>query len=98
MAIETLLDVYLAVAGSQRCAWGSRDGLKSIKECQFRHEIDILTLMLTRGRRCQIAGLTSKMRCPSCGSPRVAIAISMDGDSVVERRVKLLAGPRAVSR
>lgn len=96
MAIETLLDVYLAGGRlSMRCAWGSREGLKSIRECRFHHEIDILTLMITRGRRCPIVGLANKMRCPACGSPRVAIAISMDGDSVVARNVKLMAGPRA---
>ena len=44
-----------------RCAYGGREGLKSIRECTFRYEPDLLTLMITRGRRCEIVDL--KRRC-----------------------------------
>ena len=27
-----------------RCAWGNRDGLKSIKQCMYRRELDFETL------------------------------------------------------
>ena len=30
-----------------RCAWGKRDGMKSIRECTFNARLDLLTL---RGR------------------------------------------------
>ena len=32
------------------CAWGKRDGMKSIRECVARVTIDLETLVWTRGR------------------------------------------------
>jgi hypothetical protein len=32
-----------------RCAFGKRDAMKSIRECQYRQELDFETLVCTRG-------------------------------------------------
>lgn len=63
------LDWKLTVA----CRWGKRDGMKSIRECQYRHDLDLLTLVWTRGRAFPLAGLETRMRCPRCGSRRVSV-------------------------
>ena len=56
------------------CAWGKRDGMKSIRECTARVEIDLETLVWTRGRDFPIARLDSRMKCLRCGSRRVMVA------------------------
>ncbi|WP_221151610.1 hypothetical protein [Rhizobium binae] len=57
-----------------RCAWGRREGLKSVRECRWKHPLDIVTLVATRGRDFPLSMLSQRMRCPVCGSRRVAIA------------------------
>jgi hypothetical protein len=59
---------------SARCAWGGREGLKSVRECSWKHKLDVVTLVATRGRDFPLAMLSQRMRCPVCGSRRVAIA------------------------
>ncbi|WP_221133385.1 hypothetical protein [Rhizobium lentis] len=59
---------------SARCAFGRREGLKSVRECQWKHKLDLVTLVATRGRDFPLAMLSQRMRCPVCGSRRVAIA------------------------
>lgn len=81
MAIETLWELYTASGSAHfRCAWGRRAGLKTIRECGFRYQIDIMSLMLTRGRSCLLADLEfDRMRCPMCGSKRYQIAFTLPG-------------------
>lgn len=33
-----------------RCAYGNREGLKSIRRCSWSYELDLPTLVATRGR------------------------------------------------
>jgi hypothetical protein len=33
-----------------RCAWGKREGMKHIRECVYAAELDLQTLVWTRGR------------------------------------------------
>jgi len=74
MAIENLFGLYQAGGRLHtRCAWGRREGLKSVRECFFRYEPDLMSLMITRGRRCELADIKSKMRCPMCGSWRLTV-------------------------
>jgi hypothetical protein len=56
-----------------RCAHGTRDGLKSIRECQHRYELDLETLVWTRGPNFPISRLESMLMCTSCGSRRVRL-------------------------
>jgi len=39
-----------------RCAWGWREGLKSVRECGWKHTLDIVTLVATRGRDFEATG------------------------------------------
>jgi hypothetical protein len=80
MAIETVRDVWMAGGKIHfRCTWGRRAGLKTVRECGFRYEIDLMTFMITRGRACLIADLGQKVRCPMCGSKSVSIGITLPG-------------------
>ena len=56
-----------------RCAHGKRDGMKSIRECSYRQELNLETLVWTRGRAFPLAWLPERLRCPRCGSRRVAL-------------------------
>jgi hypothetical protein len=80
MPVETLYDLYRARGRLHvRCDWGRREGMRSVRECAFRCEPDLLTLMLTHGRRCELANLKGKMRCPQCGSWRVLVSWTLPG-------------------
>ena len=58
------------------CRFGKREGMKSIRECTARADIDLQTLVWTRGRDFPIARLDSRMKCPRCGSRRVMVAFA----------------------
>ncbi|WP_221097493.1 hypothetical protein [Rhizobium binae] len=63
-----------------RCAWGRREGLKSVRECRWKHPLDTVTLVATRGRVFPLSMLSQRMRCPVCGSRRVAIAYLLEAE------------------
>ena len=74
MAVETLGDAFsLGWRVTMRCAWGNRDGLKSIRECIYQKELDMETLVATRGKAFPLSRLESRLRCPRCGSRRVMV-------------------------
>lgn len=78
MQIETIGDALdHGVRIHMRCAWGKRDGLKSIRACIFRAELDVMTLVCTRGRPFPISMLATRMRCPECRSRRVFIRLEI---------------------
>ena len=50
MPVETLGEAfYSGWRISVRCACGKRDGMKSRRECLYRRELDLETLVWTRG-------------------------------------------------
>ena len=55
-----------------RCAQGKRSGMKSIRECLCDAELDMASLVWTRGRNFPIAMLAERLQCPKCGSRRVS--------------------------
>jgi hypothetical protein len=60
-----------------RCAWGkAREGLQSPKECRYRAELDLATLVWTRGRGFPLSMLGARLRCPMCGSRQVTVMYS----------------------
>jgi hypothetical protein len=61
---------YNAMRLGQR---GNRDGMKSIRSCTYRKELDVETLVATRGRDFPISRLETRLRCPRCGSRRVVV-------------------------
>ena len=80
MEIENLGDVWQAGGRLYvRCNKPRRDGLKSVRACGRRHELELHTLVWTRGRAFPISMLSSRMRCPKCGSREVAVRLMLPG-------------------
>lgn len=74
MEIETLGDAFTYGATAwMACAFGPREGLKSIRQCNYRKDLDMETLVCTRGRGFPMAQLAERLRCPRCGSRRVRV-------------------------
>jgi hypothetical protein len=74
MPIESLGEAfYSGWRVSVRCAWGKRDGMKSRRECLYRRELDLETLVWTRGPDFPLARLENRLMCPRCGSRRVVV-------------------------
>lgn len=74
MSVETLGEALRAGWRLQvRCALGKRDGLKSIRECQREAELDLASVVWTRGPNFPIARMGERLMCPGCGSRRVVV-------------------------
>ena len=74
MAVETLDDAWnLGWRVHMHRALGPRAGMKSIRECHYRRELDFETLICTRGRDFPLALLASRLKCPRCGSRKVSV-------------------------
>lgn len=75
MEIETLGD---ALAHDMRvwmaCAFGPyTKGLQRGRECNFRLNLDLETLVATRGRDFPVARLGERLRCRRCGSRAIRV-------------------------
>ena len=74
MSVETLGEAWrLGWRVTARCAFGNRDGMKSIRQCIYRSELDMKTLVWTRGPNFPLSRLESRLMCPECGSRRVSL-------------------------
>jgi hypothetical protein len=74
MAVETIGEAFsLGWRVHMRCSWGPRDGMKRVRECAFRCELDLQTLMCTRGAAMPLSLLPERLKCPRCGSRRVSL-------------------------
>ncbi len=74
MAVETLGEAFsLGWRVTARCALGREDHRKSSRECTFREELDMATLVWTRGRDFPLSRLESRLRCPRCGSRNIVV-------------------------
>ena len=56
-----------------RCAWGKREGMKTKRECTYTRELDLETLIWTRGPNFPLSSLDGRLMCPRCRSRRVAV-------------------------
>ena len=72
---------------SVACAFGKRDGMKSIRECVASVDLDLKTLVWTRGRDFPIDMLATRMKCIRCGSRRVRVLYSGPTNSSAARAV-----------
>ena len=78
MSVETLGEALSAGWRIKvRCAWGRRDAMKRIRECVFGGELDLQTLIWTRGKDFSLTMLESRLKCPRCGSRRVRVACTV---------------------
>src|SRR4051794_30682986 len=74
MSVKTLGEAWrLGWRVTARCAFGNRDGMKSIRQCIYRSELDMKTLVWTRGPNFPLSRLESRLMCPECGSRRVSL-------------------------
>jgi hypothetical protein len=74
MLVETLGEALsLGWRVHMRCARPMHDRMKSTRECVFRCELDMETLVCTRGRAFPLARLAERLRCPRCGSRQVSV-------------------------
>jgi hypothetical protein len=77
MAVETLADALNA--GWRvlvRCNGAGRiDGpqSRSSRECTYRAELDVESLVWTRGAAFPLRMLAERLRCPRCGSRRIRV-------------------------
>jgi hypothetical protein len=80
MPVETLgeaLDLSWSV--HMRCLHDGKEGLKHRRDCNFRRELDLETLVCTRGRAFPLGRLAERLRCPRCGCRRVAVMFGPPG-------------------
>jgi hypothetical protein len=63
-----------------RCLWDGREGLKHKRECGYRAELDMETLVCTRGRGFPLARLAERLRCPRCGCRKVSVIFEPPGE------------------
>jgi hypothetical protein len=74
MAVETLGEAFeQGWRVTARCAHGKIDNRTSARDCAFRTELDMPTLVWTRGRAFPLSRLESRLRCPRCGSRHVVV-------------------------
>jgi hypothetical protein len=56
-----------------RCAKGYRESTKSIRRCVYRKQLDLDTLVCTRGPNFPLSRLESRLMCPACGGRTVTV-------------------------
>ena len=73
MSVETLKDALSAGwRVHAKCLGGKVDNGKSTAKCVNQRELDLETLVWTRGN-IPISLLSERMKCPRCGSRRVTL-------------------------
>ena len=81
MPIETLAQAFWAHwRVTARCAYGNREAMKSIRECQYKAELDMHTLLWTRGPDFPLSRLETRMMCPWCRSRDVRLIFHVPGE------------------
>jgi hypothetical protein len=66
-----------------RCAAGNQDGLHRHKEYVHRAELDMETLVWTRGMGFPISRLETRLRCPMCGSRDVRLIFTFPREAQI---------------
>lgn len=80
MDVETLADAYRAGwTASVRCLGRDASTKKATRACPHSVDLDLPTMIWTRGRDYPLAMLPERLKCPSCGWRRVFIVFSMPG-------------------
>jgi len=66
-----------------RCLYDGKEGLKHKSRCGFRHELNMMTLVCTRGRDFPLARLAERLRCPRCGCREISVMFTTPPNSQV---------------
>jgi hypothetical protein len=74
MAVETLGEAWnLSWKLHMRCLHDGREGLKHKRPCDYRKELELETLICTRGREFPLGLLQQRLKCPRCGCRRISV-------------------------
>lgn len=76
MSIETLGEAYqLSWRVRARCVRGYVESPTSMRKCDYRAELDMQTLVWSKGRNFPIGQLGERLMCPRCGSRAVNVML-----------------------
>lgn len=70
-----------------RCSHGKMRGMKSSPECLERAELDLETLVWTRGEGFPLQDLWSRLKCPHCWSRRTRVLFNQHAGVKRSKRV-----------
>jgi hypothetical protein len=56
-----------------RCTQGYHEGTKSMRRCIYRRQLDLDTLVCTRGPNFPLSRPESRLMCPACGSRTITV-------------------------
>lgn len=81
--ITTLGDAYAAKWTIRlRCTRGMLRGIVKLDPCGFQADLDMQTLVCTRGRDFPLARIASRLRCPNCGHMEVQVLFDVPGSAI----------------
>jgi hypothetical protein len=85
MAVQTLGEAWqLGWRVRARCLWGGPDTHSRHKriaiECDTTIELDMATLVWTRGSKFPLDQLHDRLKCPKCGERRVKVYFEVPGE------------------
>jgi hypothetical protein len=66
-----------------RCAKGYRESTRSIRRCVYRKQLDLDTLVCTRGPNFPLSRLESRLMCPACGGRNVTVVFEPPSNRAV---------------
>lgn len=67
-----------------RCAGGYREGTRSTRRCVYRKQLDLETLVATRGPNFPLGRLETRLMCPSCGSRQITVVFEPPSNAQVK--------------
>jgi hypothetical protein len=86
MATETLSEALShGWRVTARCIGGVEDDRRSRRACIYRRELDLETLVWTRGPNFPLSRLESRVMCPRCGSRQVSLLFTIPREPQVRR-------------
>ncbi len=87
MEVETLgIARSLGWKVHMRCAEGYRESTRSMRRCVYRKQLDLETLVCTRGPNFPLSRLESRLMCPACGSRWVTVVFEPPSNAQVGSR------------
>lgn len=82
MAVETIGEAWsLGWRLHVRCASGKGDGLKKHRECPYSAELDMDTLMMSKGPSFPLVKLSSPLFCPQCHQTRMRVLFTPSAET-----------------
>jgi hypothetical protein len=66
-----------------RCATGYRESTRSIRRCVYSKQLDLDTLVCTRGPNFPLSRLESRLMCPACGGRHVTVVFEPPSNRAV---------------